>query len=91
MEKDSQLWLARNRDGDLWLFSVKPRLGREDIPSRDIWVSGEPFCYLYKGNGLLNTGDDEYERISCCLELLSSLFPEVTFENSPQRLVLHKI
>lgn len=59
MEKG--VWIARNKNGDLYIYKYKP------TRYNNKWVS----CYT--------------EYIS---KLKNNFFPEVTFENSPQRLII---
>lgn len=56
-----ELWIARDKDGTLWLFSEKPVL------DKDYWWYNDSDCEGGLG------------------ELDSYCFPEVTFENSPQK------
>lgn len=58
-----KLWIARDGDGALFLFSVKP------TKENDYW-------YEHSGYGY------------CFAEIPNDVFPEVTFENSPQEVEL---
>ena len=63
-----KLWIAREKDGSLWLFNVKPEFnGREWIPYTDDLFPHD-YCSIYE-----------------------NIFPEVTFENSPQAVELKLI
>lgn len=77
----SSLWVARNKEGDLWLFSKKPWKGYEDKPFREIWCCSTitSFCIF----GIRHEG--------CVLQLKDEMFPEVTYENSPIELVINKL
>ena len=56
-----KMWIARDKDGGLWLYESEP------IRQRERFV---PTCF-----------ED-------CKKLHCTLFPEVTFENSPQEVEL---
>lgn len=56
-----KFWIARDRDGMLYLYEGEPKLAYSNAPYFDI-TDGR------------------------CYELPLSLFPEVTFENSPQEI-----
>lgn len=77
----NSLWVARNKEGDLCLFSKKPHKGYTDKPFRELWCCSTiiPFCgYSVMGN----TG------LACVLDLDDSMFPEVTWETGPKELIL---
>ena len=77
-DSSNSLWVARNREGDLHLFSRKPHLGYEDRPVfREIWCCGTmlPFCCTVN-------------RRYCVIQLEDNMFPDITFENSPAELKL---
>ena len=57
-----QMWVARDRDDALWLFSDEPEL---------------------EGNFHWKL---EYDGQNTCNQLTSTMFPEVTFENSPKKI-----
>ena len=57
-----QMWVARDRDDALWLFSDEPTL---------------------EGNFHWKL---EYDGQNTCNQLTSTLFPEITFENSPKKI-----
>ena len=59
---EGQMWIARDRDDALWLFSDEPEL---------------------EGNFHWKL---EYDGKNTCNQLTSSMFPEVTFENSPKKI-----
>lgn len=63
-----EIWIARDKDGLLYLYDYKPQKNE---------ISGKFTC------GIKSNGDwsEEYE-------LNSHLFPELTFENSPQEVEL---
>lgn len=64
MDMNSKLWIARDEDGSLFLYRLKPRLHSNDkkfVVSDDAPTIAGEFLVI----------DDE-------------LFPELTFENSPQ-------
>lgn len=56
-----QMWVARDRDDALWLFSDEPEL---------------------EGNSHWKL---KYDGKNTCNQLTSTMFPEVTFENSPKK------
>ena len=58
-----KLWIARDADGQLWLYTSKPVLLDD----------GQIFCCPDDVYGI----DEQYQ-------INQYLFPEVTFENSPQ-------
>lgn len=58
-----KLWIARENDNSLYLFSKKP------IFEKGCWVE-------YSGYGY------------CFTELPCDIFPDITFENSPQQVEL---
>lgn len=62
------LWIARDKDGSLYLYNYEPRKNK----------ISERFTCIIKPNGKWS---EEYK-------LNSYLFPEVTFENSPQEVEL---
>lgn len=64
-----KLWIARDKDGTLWLFKEYP-IKKETLfyPTEDI------------------TGRLTYFR-----SMLMDMFPEITFENSPQEVELKLI
>ena len=62
-------WIARDEDGDLFLYNQKPSILKTGI---DPWD-----CF--------QTPNKEFLVIS------NELFPEVTFENSPQKVELKLI
>lgn len=67
---NSTLWIARDENGGLYLYSNKPikqKFGEQNF---------------FKSESKSNDGN--YDEI----KIDSALFPEVTFENSPQQLVL---
>lgn len=77
----NSLWVARNKEGDLWLFSKKPHKGYEDKPFREIWCCSSitPFCgYSVRGE----------KGLVCVLALNNSMFPEVTWETGPKELII---
>ncbi len=81
-DNTNSLWIARNKEGDLWLFSRKPHKGYEDRPVfREIWCCGTLLPFVNYSVGY------EY-RQACCLQLEDSMFAEITYENSPQELTL---
>lgn len=55
-----ELWIARDNDGDLWIFERKP--------------------YLYEGEWVCEGARN------CHCEF--DFFPEITFENSPLKMIL---
>ena len=59
-----KLYIARDKDNSLCLYSKKPKLSKE---IKGLWVCSQ-----------LNDADDTV------IVLPSEMFPEVTFENSPQ-------
>lgn len=66
-----KLWIARDKNGSLIAFYREPHKNTNGFHIKDRY-SGEPVSwYSHNTNG-------EY------LKLNSDLFPEVTFENSPQ-------
>jgi len=67
-----QLWVARNKDNALHLFSDKPKLEGLDVWSSDI----EDYVEHQWFNGNVVT------------KLNSELFKEVTFENSPRKVFI---
>lgn len=67
-----KLWIARDENGELWIFDKKPIL----VPKDESYSYG--FFDLCK--------DGEWNN-----KLNASLFPEVTFENSPQEVELKLI
>ena len=62
-------WIARDEDGDLFLYNQKPSILKTGV---DPWD-----CF--------QTPNKEFLVIS------NELFPEVTFENSPQRVEINLI
>ena len=60
-----KLWIARDVDGELWLYTTKPVLLDD----------GRRFCCPDDVYGM----DEQYQ-------INQYLFPEVTFDNSPQLL-----
>lgn len=62
-----KLWIARQRDNSLYLFTHKPTL----------------FCGRWCMNGVNQYYTKFWEN-----RVKSDLFPEVTFENSPQEVEL---
>ena len=60
--KEEILWIARDKNGQLFLFEVKPH-----IEDQDTW-----YC-------------DDYSNY---WQIPEELYPEVTFENSPRRLII---
>lgn len=74
MEKAPELWIARNKDPELWIGGNKINTG---IGSISLLVD-EP----------IRNGDIFYNTISKMLYLPDKLFPEITFENSPQKVKL---
>lgn len=70
--KVKQLWIARDKDDTLHLFSDKPELEELEVWSSDI----EGYVKHQWFNGNVVT------------ELNSKLFKEVTFENSPKEVSL---
>ena len=65
-----KLWIARQRDNSLYLFTHKPTL----------------FCGRWCRNGVNQYYTKFWENKVKC-----DLFPEVTFENSPQEVELKLI
>ena len=61
-EKFMELWIARDKYDDLWMFENMPILCRDEC-----------WCDSKNGNFML---------------LDKTLFPDVTFENSPQKIEL---
>jgi hypothetical protein len=57
-----KLWIARDKDGMLYLYEEKPNLAYSNAPY--------------------------FDADSGCYDLPIGLFPEVTFENSPQEVEL---
>ena len=64
-----EYWIARDKDGTLWLFDMKP----------------------IKNENYFSCAVDSYGRWSEECELKEHMFPEVTFENSPQKIELKLI
>lgn len=56
-----KLWIARDKDGELWLYDTEP-------------IKNEIFF--------------DVEAFAVRVKLRPTLFPEVTFENSPQEVEL---
>lgn len=78
------LWLARDKDGDLFLSSVKPTrdntsgtFGTKIITDKDDEIFINAFSFL------------EEPLKQCFVELSRDAFPEVTWENSPVELTLN--
>lgn len=65
-----KLWIARDKDDSLCLYSKEPKLS-EEIDG--VWVCGQ------------------YGMPVDVIVLPSKMFPEVTFENSPQRVEIKLI
>lgn len=61
-----KLWIARENDNSLYLFSKKP------IFEKGCWVEHSDYGY-------------------CFTELPCDIFPDITFENSPQQVELKLI
>lgn len=68
------IWIARDKDGDLYLYSEKPEL------DNDTFTWGEEDEHIFFNLNGLN--DNSYMQID------SDLYPEVTFENSPKELII---
>lgn len=67
-----RLWIARDKEGDLYGYDDKPYLVEEE-------VDGSPYpSFFDTKNGYI-------------IDFLSDLFPEVTFENSPQQVEINLI
>lgn len=62
-----KLWIARDEDGSLFLYRLKPRLPLLDSKEKKFVVS-----------------DETQSIVGEFMEIDSDLFPELTFENSPQ-------
>lgn len=56
-----KLWIARDKDKELYIFTEKPQLHNNELR----WYPTEE---------------------SLCSELDKRMFPEITFENSPQEI-----
>lgn len=67
MDMNSKLWIARDEDGSLFLYRLKPRLPLLDSKEKKFVVS-----------------DETQSIVGEFMEIDSDLFPELTFENSPQ-------
>lgn len=75
----NKLWIARNENGRLYLFNNKPIIW--NFEGRPVFVPNR-----YKGTPL-NHEDIPY----LIMKIDSKLFPEVTFNNSPQQIELSLI
>lgn len=73
MEKT--VWIARDKDGDLYLYSKKPELDNDTFT----WGEEDELIFFSPNNRL---------DVSCYMQIDSDLYPEVTFENSPKELII---
>lgn len=70
LKKIRYMWVAREQDGSLWLYMLKP------IRHGDGWTNDFDDCpQLIK-----NDEDWDFNEV---IELKPDWFPEVTYENSP--------
>jgi hypothetical protein len=65
--KKTKVWIARDKDGRLSLFRLKPVLNYLKME----WVPSD---------------DETHQRADSYCEIIRELFPEITFENSPQEI-----
>lgn len=75
MEKEVYLWLARDKDGELFLFSHKPHRCTDTGWNNECWDAPN----------MPSEGESEYIDT---LELDPNLFKEITWENEPQKVKL---
>ena len=90
MINKSEMWVARNKKGDLWLSIQKPQLVRIadaawfSVASKDI----ERDYQFEMEYGTALQGPCGWNKRGG-VRLNPNMFPEVTFENSPQRITLN--
>jgi hypothetical protein len=63
-------WIARNKNDDLYLYSIEPRL---------------------YSNGKFGIATHLYYDIVTPMRLDNCLFPDITFEKSPQRVYIKRV
>lgn len=69
MKKTSNLWIARDKSGELYIYAEKPERNGTVFYTRNV-----KFVNLYKSFPML----------------VSEMYPEVTWENSPKELIIKK-
>ncbi|MCF0243466.1 MAG: hypothetical protein HUK06_01735 [Bacteroidaceae bacterium] len=73
-ENLNQLWIARDKNGQLFVYRGKPVRTDRGFTDADLPVDVETFAF-----------GDAYQDIP------QDMYPEITFENSPQLLVPQKM
>lgn len=66
-----ELWIARDKNGELFIYKMQP--------------------YLNKTGVRFVVNKDEPSVVGVFMELDSKLFPEITFENSPQKVEINLV